>query len=59
MVEISQYDIERFRIAVYLAVQEALGIPPAWMEKIFPEVKRKPIHGGNHESSINEVKETK
>ena len=35
MVEISQYDIERFRIAVYEAVQEALGIPTSWMEKIF------------------------
>ena len=48
MVEISQYDIECFRIAVYEAMQDALCIPTAWMEKIFPDVKRKPIHGGNH-----------
>ena len=35
MVEISQYDLECFRIAVYEAMQEALSIPTAWMEKIF------------------------
>lgn len=44
MVEISQHDIDAFRIAIYEAMQEALGIPTPWMEKIFPYVKRKPIH---------------
>jgi hypothetical protein len=42
--KISKKEIKKFRVAIYTATQEALAIPTAWMDKMFPGWKPKKKH---------------